>query len=113
LSSSKARSFRGAEAVVTAVDQLGIQFEYSLGLLLGELQVQSQYLEAIVHQLDSIKKAVQSPLLTQARELFNIGCDRLAKGLLDKALEALLEAEKKNDTDFSFNTISEKFISTV
>jgi len=38
--------------------------------------------------------------LTQAREFYNIGRKRLQKGLIDKALEAFLKSEEKNDTDF-------------
>ena len=91
---------QGTETIATAIDRLGARFDYSLGLVLDELHVQSAHLEAIVRQLDSIKRTLQSPLLTQARELYQIGCERLAKGLLDKALKAFLEAETKNDTDF-------------
>jgi tetratricopeptide (TPR) repeat protein len=38
--------------------------------------------------------------VNQARELFRIGQERLGKGLLDKALEAFLQSEQKNDVDF-------------
>lgn len=91
---------KGADAIATGVDRLGAQFEYSLGLVFDELHIQTQHLEKIVQELDSIKRTLQSPLLTQARELFWIGRDRMAKGLLDKALQAFHEAERKNDTDF-------------
>jgi hypothetical protein len=90
----------GSEQMAEALFDLGVQFDYSMGLVIDALQVQSQQLQAIVQHLDAIKKALESPLLTQSRELFRIGCDRLAKGLLDKALQAFLEAERKNETDF-------------
>jgi WD40 repeat protein len=38
--------------------------------------------------------------MTQAREFYRIGCDRLSKGLLDKALEAFQESAKKDDANF-------------
>ena len=51
-------------------------------------------------RLDAIHKTLNSPLLTQARELFQLGQERFRKGLLDKALEAYLKAEEKNEVDF-------------
>jgi tetratricopeptide (TPR) repeat protein len=91
---------RGTGDIVQGLEHLGAQFDYSMGLVLDELQVQSDHLRTMVQQLDSIKRTLDSPLLTQARELFRIGCDRLSKGLLDKALQAFLAAEQKNDADF-------------
>ena len=38
--------------------------------------------------------------MTQARELFLLGQERLNKGLLDKALEAFRQSEQKNEVDF-------------
>ena len=51
-------------------------------------------------QLDTIHQTLQSPLLTQARELFRLGVEHYRKGLLDKALAAFLKAEEKSDVDF-------------
>jgi len=90
----------GIDVLSAGLDQLGARFEYSLGLLLDEARVQTKQFGQILQELDVIRRTLESPLLTQARELFRIGCDRLARGLLDKALQAFLEAEKKDDADF-------------
>ena len=86
--------------IETSIETLHADFNYSMGLLLEVLVIQNEKLNGILNKLDAIHKTLESPLLTQAREYYRIGCDRLSKGLLKKALEAFLEAEKKNDADF-------------
>ncbi len=90
----------GIGSLSSGLDQLGARFEYSLALLLDEARVQTEQFSQVLMELDAIRRTLESPLLTQAREFFRIGCDRLARGLLDKALQAFLEAEKKDDADF-------------
>jgi tetratricopeptide (TPR) repeat protein len=87
-------------AISGGIERLGAAFEWGMGLLAEQLAVQDQLLGNILQRLDAIHETLQTPTLTQAREFYNIGKDRLGKGLLDKALEALLKAEEKNDTDF-------------
>lgn len=86
--------------VNASIDSLHADFNYSMGLLVQAAQVTNMVLSDIRRNLDAIHKTLQSPMLTQAREFYTIGCERLSKGLLDKALEALSEAEKRDDTDF-------------
>lgn len=86
--------------VNASIDSLHADFNYSMGLLLEEVHIHNKLLTDLLGKLDAIHKTIKSPLLTQAREFYNIGCERLSKGLLDKALEAFIQAENKNDTDF-------------
>jgi len=90
----------GLRGVNEGLERLGASFDYWLALLLEQSRLQTQVLQGVVARLDAIRKTLESPLLTQARELFEIGCDRLRKGLLDKALDALLAAEEKDDTNY-------------
>ncbi|TAK63492.1 MAG: hypothetical protein EPO24_04190 [Bacteroidetes bacterium] len=86
--------------VNVSIEDLQADFDYGIGLLVTQMQIQNEHLSNLIDKLDAVHKTLQSPTLTKAREFFNIGCERLKKGLLDKALEAFLEAEKYNDTDF-------------
>lgn len=86
--------------VNASIDSLHADFNYSMGLLLEEVHIHNKLLTDLLGKLDAIHKILESPMLTQAREFYNIGCERLSKGLLDKALEAFIQAENKNDTDF-------------
>lgn len=86
--------------VEASIESLHSDFNYNMGLVLDQLQIQNQLTFGILEKLDAIHKTLETPRLTQARECYNIGCERLSKGLLDKALEAFLKAEERNDTDF-------------
>ena len=86
--------------ISSGIEDLRADFNYSINLLIEQMQIQRKVLEQVVEKLDAIHKTLESPLLTQARELYRIGLDRLQKGLIDKALEAFIKAEEKNDTDF-------------
>lgn len=88
------------EDVQFSVDSLHADFNYSMGLLLEKIHTQNQMFSSLLGKLDAIHKTLESPTLTQAREYYIIGCERLSRGLLDKALEAFFKAEKENDTDF-------------
>lgn len=86
--------------VNASIYSLRAHFDYSIALLLEEVHIHNRLLTDLLGKLDAIHKTLESPTLTQAREFYHIGCERLSKGLLDKALEAFTEAEKKNNTDF-------------
>lgn len=86
--------------VETSIESLHSDFSYNMGLVLDQLQIQNQLTFGVLEKLDAIHKTLETPRLTQARECYIIGCERLSKGLLDKALEAFLKAEERNDTDF-------------
>lgn len=76
------------------------EINWGLNLVFGELTRQTELIDRMLKQIDRIQATLASPLITQAQELFRLGEDRLKKGLLDKALEAYLEAEKKNEVSF-------------
>lgn len=86
--------------VEASIESLRSDFNYGMGLLLAQAHTQNRLLSELLDKLDGIHKTLESPTLTQAREFYRIGCDRLARKLIDKALEAFILAEKKNDTDF-------------
>ncbi|NIA12318.1 MAG: hypothetical protein GWP10_22040 [Nitrospiraceae bacterium] len=86
--------------VEASIESLHSDFNYNMGLVLDQLQIQNQLTFGILERLDAIHKTLEHPELTKAREFYDRGCERLSKGLLDKALEAFLNAEEKNDTDF-------------
>lgn len=86
--------------VNSSIESLHASYNYSMGLLLEEVRIHNKLLNSLLDKMDAIHKTLESPTLTQAREFYRIGCERLSKGLLDKALEAFIAAEKKNDADF-------------
>jgi tetratricopeptide (TPR) repeat protein len=83
-----------------SIEDLRADFNWGMTLIADRMAEQTDLIRRVTNQLDAIQKTLESPLLTQAREFFRLGQDRLEKGLLDKALEAFLRAEQKNDVDF-------------
>jgi hypothetical protein len=88
------------EALNNGFEALRAEFERGFTLIVDRMDRQIRQLSQITAKLDAIHKTLKSPLLTQARELFQLGEERRKKGLLDKALEAYLQAEQKNEVDF-------------
>ncbi len=88
------------EALNTGFEELRAEFEWGFTLMVDRMDTMIDHLSQIAARLDAIHKTLQSPLLTQARELFQLGQEHFRKGLLDKALEAYLKAEEKNEVDF-------------
>ena len=86
--------------VETSIESLHSDFNYNMGLILDQLQIQNQLTYGILERLDAIHKTLENPELTKAREFYNRGCERLSKGLLNEALEALSKSIEINDTDF-------------
>ncbi len=86
--------------VAASIDALRASFDYNMTLVLEQLQLQNQTMNRFLEQMEAIHDTLQSPTLTQAREFYRIGCERLMKGLLDKALEAFLESARRDDTNF-------------
>jgi tetratricopeptide (TPR) repeat protein len=82
------------------LEELKAEFEWGFTLLADQMDRQVQAILHVATRLDEIHKTLQFPLMTQARELFLLGEDRLHKKLLDKALEAFRQAEQKNEVDF-------------
>jgi WD40 repeat protein len=91
---------RQIEALSEGIEHLGAAFEYGMSLLAVQVANQDQVLDIIEKYLDANRQSSQTSTLTQARESYYTGRDRLRKGLLDKALEAFLKAEEQNDLDF-------------
>ena len=88
------------EALQSGFEGLRAEFEWGFTLMVDRMDTQIKQLSQIAAQLDAIHNTLLSPLLTQARELFQLGQEHFRKGLLDKALEAYLKAEQKNEVDF-------------
>src|ERR1022692_4967745 len=88
------------DALHGGFEELRAEFEWGFTLMVDRMDTMIDHLSQIAARLDAIHKTLQSPLLTQARELFQLGQERFRKGLLDKALEAYLKAEQKNEVDF-------------
>lgn len=82
------------------LEELKSSFDYNMALLIDQLQLQNQTTMAMLDKLETIHSTLENPLVTQARELFRIGSERMLKGLLDKALDAFLESAAKDETNF-------------
>jgi WD40 repeat protein len=91
---------QGLDSARSSIEDLNANFGYGLGLLLTQLQARGQSLLVVAERLDEIHKTRENLSLKQAREFYRAGCERLERGLLDKAIEAFLKSEEKNDTDF-------------
>jgi len=91
---------QGIGDVASAVEALHADFTYSFSLLIEQVRIQNGLLTTLVDKLDAIHNTLKSPTATKAREFYQIGCDRLTRGLLDKAMEALQKSAELNDTDF-------------
>jgi len=83
-----------------SIDALRASFDYGVALLVEQFQVQNQHMLHLLQQMDAVHATLENPVTTQAREFYRIGCDRLSKGLLDKALQAFQESAKKDDANF-------------
>ena len=90
----------GIVSVASAIEAFHADFTYSFSLLVEQLRIQNGLLATLVDRLDAIHNTLRNPTATKAREFYQIGCERLARGLLDKALQALQRAAELNDTDF-------------
>ncbi len=88
------------DALHGGFEELRAEFEWGFTLMADRMETQIHQLSQIAARLDAIHKTLQSPLLTQARELFQLGQEHFRKRLLDKALETYLRAEEKNEVDF-------------
>ncbi len=88
------------DALEHGFEELRAEFEWGFSLIADRMDRQIAELTNISATLEKIHQTVRSPLMTRATELFRIGEERYRKGLLDKALEAFLQAEQQNDVDF-------------
>lgn len=88
------------QTLESGFEELRAEFQWGFTLMVDRMETQIEQLAQITAKLDAIHKTLQSPLLTQARELFELGQQHFRKGLLDKALDAYLKAEQKNEVDF-------------
>jgi tetratricopeptide (TPR) repeat protein len=82
------------------VENLRADFNYAMGLVMSQLEMENKNIETVISKLDDIHKILESPILTQAKEFRNRGMELLKRKLLTEALEAFLESEKRNKTDF-------------
>ena len=86
-------------AINDTINKFHSDFNYGMGIVIGQIQVLSDILGDVLVTLDKIHQTLQSPTLTQAREHYKIGCHQMSIGLYDKALEAFHRAEEKYDAD--------------
>jgi WD40 repeat protein len=83
-----------------SIEALRSSFDYHFAIALEQMKLQNQTTMNMLKKLESIHTTLENPLITQARELFRIGCDRLLNGLFDKALDAFLDSALKDETNF-------------
>jgi len=88
------------EEMQLTVGNLRDDLNWALMLVVDKLDEQTDSVKHMVEQLEQIQHTLDSPLVTQARELFKIGQDRLNRGLYEKALHAFLQSEEKDDVYF-------------
>jgi TRAP-type C4-dicarboxylate transport system permease small subunit len=91
---------QGLDDIRWAVEDLNATFSYNMGLVIAQQQVQNRILLGLSEQLAAIHKEQKEQLQGRARELYRMGCDRMRRGLLQEALEALHGSEQKNSTDY-------------
>jgi tetratricopeptide (TPR) repeat protein len=73
--------------------------QWGFNLIADKMDRQIELFSRAVKELEAIRKALDSPLMKQARELFRWGEERYRKGLFDKALDAFLQSEQKYEVD--------------
>jgi tetratricopeptide (TPR) repeat protein len=88
------------EAIRDSLDEIQADLRWGFNVVIDRLDRQIAVFSEAVKALDAIHKTLQSPLMTQAKELFDWGEDRFHKGLYDKALDAFLHSEQKNEVNF-------------
>jgi tetratricopeptide (TPR) repeat protein len=88
------------EAIRDSLDEIQADLRWGFNVVVDRLDRQIAVFSEAVKALDAIHKTLQSPLMTQAKELFDWGEDRFHKGLYDKALDAFLHSEQKNEVNF-------------
>jgi tetratricopeptide (TPR) repeat protein len=88
------------EAIRDSLDEIEADLRWGFNVVVDRLDRQIAVFSEAVKALDAIHKTLQSPLMTQAKELFDWGEDRFHKGLYDKALDAFLQSEQKNEVNF-------------
>ena len=90
----------GFSGVMDGVGKLGSLFDYRMVMAIERMDKAAQHLQSIANSLEEISKTLKTPAQTQALEFREIGLNRMARGLYDKALESFKKAEAINDADF-------------
>ena len=85
------------ETLQGGLEEMRSEFQWGFTLMVDRMEDQIGLLKELAAKLDAIHSTLKSPLMTQARELFDVGQNRLQKGLYDKALEGFLQLEWKNE----------------
>lgn len=83
-----------------SLGEIKLEMQFGFGLVVDRLDQQIQLVSDIIRSLDAIHQTLQSPLITQANELWRLGEERFRKGLYDRALDAFLQSEQKNEVLF-------------
>jgi len=97
----KAEQIRHIEQTLeSGFEELRAEFEWGFTLMVDQMDRQVERLSQIAAS-QAIQKSLQSPLLTQATELFHLGQQHQRTAALAEALETYLKAEQKNDVEFA------------
>jgi tetratricopeptide (TPR) repeat protein len=94
------RQTRELQEIRGGLEEMREEMRWGFNLIVDRMEQQIQLFSRAVEKLDAIHKTLQSPLRTQAKELFDWGEERFHQGLYDKALEAFQQSEQKNEVNF-------------
>ncbi|MBK7808485.1 MAG: hypothetical protein IPJ51_19675 [Saprospiraceae bacterium] len=81
------------ESVTNALESFHADFNYKIGLVIQELEFQSEVLNSILYTL-------KNPLGTQVKELYNYGCQLIKEGLLSEAISKFKSALAIDNSSF-------------
>lgn len=88
------------ESLKGGLEALCSEVNWGFTLLADRMDRQIEVLSQVAASIDAVHQTLRTPLMTQARELYDLGQDRFQKALLDKALEAFLQSAEKNEVYF-------------
>jgi len=69
----------GLSKTLSAIEDLCADFNYNIALAIEQMEIQNKLLTNVIKKLDAIHKTLESPLTTQARELYRIALERLQR----------------------------------
>lgn len=89
----------GVDRVENSLSLLRADFAIGVTAIVATVERSNALLSDVVDRLDKIHQVLSSPTLTQAREHYRIGTDRVRRGFLMKAVESFHAAEALNELD--------------
>lgn len=88
------------DELLNELQEMRTDVQWGFSLVTDRLDQQIAMTSQVIEKLGAIHETLQSPLITQANELWRLGEEWLQKGLYDKALQVFLQSEQKNDVNF-------------